>query len=321
MNILILQPRMDVAFKEGIVPDARGPIPPIRQHWLKFVELCATEHRRRKDNVTILELPLWQFTPEMVVKLNPDVVYVPHREKHSFTVPSKKIRVLYYMQSIFPWIFYVDPLGFAGGASIYPMDIKSGNSRSSRFDVLQKYVHTGASKFEQPPTRGFDETDYVLFLCQLPHDQTILYHSDVTVEQALQETCEVTKKLNVRLIVKGHPVNPSSMMGLKSLCAKYTHSEWYDNISIHDLIPNARVVVVVNSGTGMESLLRLRPVVTYGRCEYDAVTMKVKLNDNLEQCITNPTINEKNVRKFFDRWSSLTYDTTNPITFKQLGVQ
>lgn len=319
MKVLFLQPRMDVAFKEGPVSDVRGPIPPIRQHWLNFVAHAAAEHRRRKDQVTVLEHPLWKFTPEMVMEMKPDLVYVPHREKHSFAVSSTKIRVLYYMQSVFPWIFYVDPLGFAGGSSMYPMNIKDGNARSKKFDELYNYVKSGASKFEQPPTRGFPEKDYVLFLCQIPHDQTILYHSNVKVEDALRDTLEVTKRLGMHLVVKGHPVNPGSMTEMKSMCAKYKHSEWYSDISIHDLIPNARAVVVVNSGTGMESLLYLRPVVTYGRCEYDVVTMKAKLNDNLDQCITKPQIDEKNVRRFFDKWCNLTYDTTNLETFKKLG--
>ena len=39
MQVDIYMPRMDVMFKEGPVPKERGPIAPIRQHWIKFIDI------------------------------------------------------------------------------------------------------------------------------------------------------------------------------------------------------------------------------------------------------------------------------------------
>ena len=320
-KVLILAPRLDVMFKEGPMPTARGPIPEIRTHWANFVVCVEQEHLRRGDNVTVLELPLWQFNPAMVNEAAPDVVYIPHKERRSFPV-DPAIDARYYMQSVFPWRFYVDSMGWAGGASGYPFNkfVLNGDANAGYFEALQSYALSNGSKFEQPPIRkNLNLPDnYVFFPCQIPHDETIKYHSDVTVEMALAHTCEITASMNLPLVVKGHPVNPGSMATLYSICTKYPHTIWVDDVSIHDLIPKSRAVVVVNSGTGMESLLHLKPVVTFGRAEYDVVTMNAGLGGELKTMLTLPHFNLNNVKKFFNSWCTWTYDTRSPSDFNKL---
>lgn len=323
-KVLILKPRLDVMFKKGPVPMERGPIAPIRIHWKNFVELCYEEHRKRGDNVQILELPLWQFTPKIIEDINPNIVYIPHRESHSFSV-SSPIEARYYMQTVFPWRFYVDSKGFAGGASFYPLKLFKTTDSTQWFDKLREYSLSGKSKFDQPQ-KGRALTDkvepYIFFACQIPHDETIKHHSAVTVEQALEETLKASQKHKYNVIVKGHPVNPGSMENLKKISTKYTNSIWVDDVSIHDLIPKAKAVVVVNSGVGMESLLYLKPVITFGRAEYDVVTFSVDLNGKMYDLIKDVEhlkVNEEEIKEFFDIWCNLTYDTTNNLDFVKLG--
>jgi hypothetical protein len=42
--------------------------------------------------------------------------------------------------------------------------------------------------------------------------------------------------------------------------------------NVNDLIVHASAVYTINSGVGFESLLHLKPVITFGRVEYDCVT-------------------------------------------------
>jgi capsule polysaccharide modification protein KpsS len=223
---------------------------------------------------------------------------------------------------VFPWQFYIDSKGFAGGASRYPFDFDRGREipPGSFYAQMQARAVTGESKFEQPPISEItikSDAPYVLFLCQIPHDETIKYHSDVRVWDALKYTLEATKELNMPLVVKGHPVNPGSMAPLHSLCMLYKHVYWFDKINIHDLIPKAHAVVVVNSGTGMETLLHKRPIVTFGRCEYDCVSNKATA-DNIVDILRSPVFNEKEVRAFFESWYEWTYDTRSGKSFENL---
>jgi len=309
MKVLILKPRLDVMFKKSIITSARGHVQPIRMHWERIVDKI--QHKHRQDDVYVYEAPLWQFSPELVDSFGADIAYIPHKEQHNF---GCKTNAMFYMQTVFPWRFYVDSKGFAGGSTLYGMSPDQGNADSGAFEKLREYVLSGKSKFDQPTLGALDTKslgEYILFPCQIPHDETIKYHSDVTVEQALDETCRVTESLGIKLVVKGHPVNPSSMHSLKQIANQYKHTVWYDTVHIHDLISNAKVVVVVNSGCGMESLLHKKPVITYGRAEYDCVTMKCILNNNLRELLSTPVFNEFQVKKFFDKWCSLTCDTTN----------
>jgi len=320
-KVSILFPRLDVTFKEGPVPEGRGEIPPIRIHWQNFKDKLLQHHMLKAgDKVSIIEKPLWQFTTEFVESLDADIVYIPHKSTDTFPVSGKEVR--YYMQSVFPFQFYIDSKGFAGGSSRYPFDYDWNLEipHGSFYAQMQARALAGESKFAQPPMGKITvESDgpYVLFPCQIPHDETIKYHSDISVLDALMATCEATKKLNMPLVVKGHPVNPGSMAPLYQAVKQYDHVHWVDDVSIHDLIPNAHAVVVVNSGTGMEAMLHKRPVITFGRCEYDCVSNKATA-DNIVDVLRSPVFNEKEVRAFFESWYEWTYDTRNGNSFNGL---
>jgi hypothetical protein len=261
---------------------------------------------------------LWQFTPEFTESLKADIVYVPHKSSDTFPVRDTIVR--YYMQSVFPWQFYIDSKGFAGGSSAYPFLIDKNRDipHGSFYGQMQARAALGESKFAQPASRKLDlPSDFVFFPCQIPHDETIKYHSSVTVPEALEATCRATQTLNIPLLVKGHPVNPGSMTPLRDLTTKYKHVKWIDDVSIHDVIPHARAVVVVNSGTGMETLLHKRPVVTFGRCEYDCVSNRAT-TDNIVDILWDPKFDEKAVRAFFESWYEWTYDTRSSKSFERL---
>ena len=318
MKVRILFPRLDVMFKEGPVPETRGAIPEIRIPWVTVANRILHAHRMKGDDVELIEKPLWQFTPEYTESLETDIVYVPHKSRDTFPVRDTDVR--YYMQSVFPWQFYIDSKGFAGGSSAYPFlfDKNRDVPHGSFYGQMQARAALGGSKFEQPPSQKLDlPDDFVFFPCQIPHDETIKYHSSVTVPEALEATCKATKELNIPLFVKGHPVNPGSMAPLHELTTKYKHVRWIDNVSIHDIIPHARAVVVVNSGTGMETLLHKRPVVTFGRCEYDCVSNRAT-TDNIVDILRDPKFDEKAVRAFFESWYEWTYDTRSSKSFERL---
>ncbi len=307
-KVCILFPRLDCTFKEGPVPETRGEIPPIRVHWQNMCNYLIQMHRSDYMSVTVIEKPLWQFTTEFVESLDADIIYVPHKSTDTFPVREKNI--LYYMQSVFPWQFYIDTKGFAGGASFYPLIIEDRPiSINSFYAKMQIRANLGESKFSQPPSQILNlPKKFFFFPCQIPHDETIKYHSDISVLDALVATCKATEKLNVPLIVKGHPVNPDSMIPLHQATYKFKHVIWVDNVNIHDIISRAIAVVVVNSGVGMETLLHKKPVVTFGRAEYDCVTNKATVDDIVD-VLQNLKFDEKKVVAFFETWYEITHDT------------
>ena len=273
-SVVILKPRLDVTFKKGAVPDKKGPIQPVRQHWANFVKVKVKEHKKKGDKVQIIEKPLWQFTPEFVNEINSDSVYVPHHEEKTFLCDTRSKQVLYYMQMVFPWMFQVDPKGWCADASVWP--IQPAEKTNGRiFEALRKNALSGNSKFDQPEMQKLNLPEkFVFFPCQIPHDQTIKLHSDISVPEALEKTIEIAISLKMPLIVKPHPQNKVAMQPLLEIVKKH-HAKgiyWVDGINVHQLLSACEAVFTVNSGVGMEALLHWKPVYTFGRADYASVS-------------------------------------------------
>ena len=175
------------------------------------------------------------------------------------------------------------------------------------------------SKFDQPKRMyaDFPYRDYILFPCQLPHDETIQWHSKISVEQALHCVISYCEQRNKKLIVKGHPVNIASMEPLKLLTVSSSVTEYVEKGSIFDFIEYANLVCVVNSGTGFESILMKKPVVMFGDAEYDKVVNKANL-ENYMDVMDTATYDETQYRKFVNKWTTIMYNTNDPISFRKL---
>ena len=93
--------------------------------------------------------------------------------------------------------------------------------------------------------------------------------------------------------------------------------EYIEKGSIFDFIEHANLVCVVNSGTGFESILMKKPVVMFGDAEYDNVVNKANL-ENYVEVMDNASYDETQYRKFVNRWTTIMYNTNDPISFRKL---
>ncbi len=317
MNVLILKPRLDIMFKKGPVPTQRGDIPPIRQHWKNFVEERVAYHKFQKDNVKVVELPLWQMTPKLVEDFKADLTYIPHKERQNFMAPSS-MNVRYYMQTVFPWLFSVDENGWGGG-KMFQVKLDDEEKQTNIYEEYkEEYANKNISKFDQPK---IDENIklfpyYVFFPCQLPHDETIQYHSDYSVIECLSELMNFTMHWGIPLVVKGHPVNPASMAPLKEIVLEKQKEKpdmikWVENVSIHQCVKKCYAVYTVNSGVGMEALLHGKKVFRFGRTDYDEVSYKVEPNYNSLRYNwkTTPDLIQDKYPRFFEKYVQSHIDT------------
>ena len=307
MRVDIWMPRLDVAFKKGPVPEARGPVAPIRVHWIKFLESLRDRHVKLGHEVRVIEVPLWQITTDFVQDTSQmaDRIYIPHKMRENWWLDE---RVHYYMQMVIPNIFSIDNKGWCATASSYPIR-PDGDADSGVYKMLKARIKGNISKFDQPALKQTDlEPGYVFFPCQLPHDETIKYHSDVEV-----------------------PVNPGAMVTLRQgysdmLPEMNGRAHWVDDMSIHQLIDNAKVVVTVNSGVGLEAILHGKSVFTFGRADYDTVTRSCPaslMGDKMPAAmeLSYRDLDEEDIhiyKKFIDAWYNTHYDYENPRTFEKI---
>lgn len=282
MKVTICLPRLDCPFKNlGPISEQRGPLPPIRVHWANFVQCLSNAHENKGDQVTVIEKPLWQFSLDYVEQLAKDTdrLYMPHKQKVDFPAGEN---VYYWAQTVFPEYFTIDQNGWGANLSYLPLKIDDEraifeegyfNKVTSFFEQCRSRIQRNISKFDQPALMDIKDRFDILFVCQIPHDETILYHSDVSVRDALQLVLDDAKQNHYRVLVKGHPVNPGSMSELIQLTKEYHYNATYvcTEISIHDALKVSNVVAMVNSGVGFEAMLHSKVIFTYGRSEYQNV--------------------------------------------------
>ncbi len=272
---VVLKPRMDLPFKKFGLEIASDHIPDIRKHWVNVVDKFV------QGVSLVIEMPRWMFNNTIQKYFDGDcTMYVPHMEKHNF---KGNDLTQYYMQTVFPWLFTVDPLGWAGGAeyveTFKPDEIETCGTS---FNKLAEYVKAGNSKFQQPPKSNLDMPKPFIFVpLQLPHDETIQWHSDVTVPEFVEKLCEWadSSEDNPLVLFKGHPVNLGAMEPLFEIVKQYKNVAWVNELSIHDAIPKAEATYVINSGTGQEAMLHDASVVAFGRCDYQGAVIQGKIND------------------------------------------
>jgi capsule polysaccharide export protein KpsC/LpsZ len=281
-------------------------------------------HRDNNIDFTVDERPLWQFTPDNINQEQYDVIYVPHKEQHNFPLPTGKAR--YYMQTVFPEMFTVDTNGWGSHLSYLPLQLmdKPTYQQQENFELLKTRITRNVSKFDQPSSAEPIYSD-ILFVCQLPHDETIKFHSSVSVEKALETTLQwATKHLHGSntVVVKGHPVNPGSMEPLRRIIAQSEFgyaTRYLDNVSIHDCLRGTKLVVMVNSGVGFEAMLHEKPIVIFGNAEYSSVVSQALPSiESFNKARQQALYGKKHYVEWLNKFMQSAYDSRDVLTFEKL---
>jgi len=293
---VLLKPRLDIPFKKfGLERRNNAQLPEIRTHWEKFA--------LNDDSDLVIEMPRWSFNSTIEEFFPSDTKFlVPHVERHNWGGGDN---TQFYMQTVFPWLFTVDSQGWGGGASFVDKFDKYDDRSDEAFNLMRQYAFSGNSKFQQPKGTSFDYTgDFIFVPLQLPHDETIKYHSDVTVEEFVEAICKWCHAVPNRptAVFKGHPVNLAAMTPLMKIIAMYNNVMYITDHAISDLIPKAKATYVINSGVGQEAMLFDKPVVSFGRSEYEGAVINGKLddlNDAWDSVLRN---NERDMKQTYRNW-------------------
>lgn len=309
VNTVLLKPRLDIPFKKFGLQCAGSTMEPIRKHWANFANVI--------PNDLTIEMPRWMFNSAIETYFNKDTsILVPHTERIRWN--GRNTNTQFYMQTVFPWLFTIDEKGWSGGGKFVETFNPDDSYNEDAFDEMRKYILEGGTKFKQPESKYFKmENKFIFVPLQIPHDETIKYHSEVGVVEMVQALCDWadSSEDNPLIVFKGHPVNLASMEESKAIIEKSKRASYYTDLNIHDVIPKANAVYVINSGTGQESMLHDASVVTFGDSEYQAAVIRGDLND-LDETWRQVVADDKESRaKLYRKW----YDWyINKVTFNTL---
>jgi hypothetical protein len=276
---LIARPRLDCSFKRGPVPAVEGPpLNDVLSLFGKFIDNLEAHFAACGWEVVSDKKPLWQFELAEMQELAKsfDLVLFPHKLASQFPIGSN---ALYYKTTPIPEFLTVDPMGWGASLSFVPVDPEYTSESLSFFIDLQKRIDENKSVFLQPLASKLPyEKDYLLFICQIPHDETIQFHSAVSVVDALAGVIDYAEMRGRRLLVKGHPANRKSMAQLRAMTQDSKICTWIEEASIHDCLAGAERVFMVNSGVGFEAMLHGKTVVHFGHAEYSNVCLRAEPN-------------------------------------------
>jgi len=276
-KVLILKPRLDLPFKKFGLEIKSKHQPDIRKHWHTFADTLKQHHQQKGDTVVTVEAPRWSFHNTLVDEYDADISYIPHVERHNFQGNDS---CRYYMQTVVPWLFTIDKLGWGGGASFVGQDYDAQDDNGETFKTFQDRAKRGESKFEQPNVDSFTcGEDFIFCPLQIPHDETIKWHSKIEMIDLVEALCDWSDKTGHAVVFKGHPVNLQSMEPMRKVASGRDKVMWIDKANIHNIIPKAKAVYIINSGTGMESMCHEVPVVRFGDAEYNDAVITGNIRD------------------------------------------
>lgn len=308
-RVVILVPRLDLPWKKPVadssIPMVSEDVLELRLHWVRFATLLANACETAGIHAEILQVPAWEINRRFVESLGASVVLVPHRCRHDFE--SGATPVLFYMQEYFRWMFVVDPEGWSAAASVYPLalerftqfvehgaygyyrdKLESGNMPSKFAQPNQSFKkHVGSevrrpfwSRFFGSKEREVERSvvPKIFFPLQIRHDQSIQYFSDYKFDDVLQAVLDWGEQRGVEIHLKAHPANPKLMQEYLKRYPQTASRKWRTE-NVHDLIEECDAVFLVNSGVGFEALLHAKPIVMFGRAEYDCVAIRAQPNN------------------------------------------
>lgn len=312
---LMLRPRLDIPFKKMGLVLANSVNEPIRAHWQNFTNKIVADAKDNGDEFLVCTSPRWMFNNTIQDWFEHGVTtYVPHVEKHNW---KGNPQTLYYMQTVFPWLFTIDGDGWGGGMASLKTFNPDSNYSEETFDNLSSYIRRGGSKFKhlQPNRKnmGFGN-EYILVPLQLPHDETIKWHSNFSTEEFVEKLCQWGQEQSIPVVFKGHPVNLGAMKFLKDIIGKYNNCHYTSEGNFQQMLEEAGCVFVQNGGSGQEAMLLDKKVVVFADAEYNAAVIQGDIN-NLDQTWfdlqkDNFDDRKKMYRRWYDWYGRLTYSST-----------
>lgn len=258
----------------------------LRLHWVKFCDTLVDALIGSVTEVEKIIVPNYKINQELVNKEECDIIFIPHKIPAQIERPADK-KVLYYMQIMTRWLFTFDPEGWGPATSTYPFDFQYSSSSEDVFDDYKNFFLNGnRSKFDQKTrvnrsqlieSNEIPNDDYIFFPCQIPHDESIRFFCDHPEIDIIKSIVSWAKEAKVNIVFKGHPQNMESM---KPFFEITTGDQFYwSDASIHDLIEFSSGVFVINSGVGFEAIFHEKPIMTFGRADYDCVTVRSDIKD------------------------------------------
>lgn len=332
-NLAAHLPMLDLAWKNEVASDPLAlfqgrtlPLSMVDPKTLVIVELFIPPaifdfpHNEKQTHRTIRE---FFFHIIHILSANAELVIVPRMQMNwRYCLPkTRDCRVISYhtsgpvnpfhlhiQESPFAGYCSLDHAGFAGFATTatahaeiiaFVANVPDSILEENQQRLHQAYVANNISKYQQPtvPKQLPISGPYVFVALQVSTDMVAKLGWMSGLEM-LAAVVEHYRGSGVRVVVKSHP-----------FCRSIEVADYLDELektgeiirgvgSIHQLIRDAQVVITVNSGVGLESLMHGKLVVVTGACDYSYAAATAKSRGELWGILnSDPVPDQKRIQQ------------------------
>ena len=143
------------------------------------------------------------------------------------------------------------------------------------------------------------EPGYILFTVQNPNDMAVRLHGNgMSVMEALEKTVVYCQERGKRLIIRGHPRNMEWNLDYMKRFPESQGHVWDNSTNINVLLKNCEMLVTLGSGSGLDAIFHEKPVVIFGRADYESVVNRVTDLNNYKDVLDNAAVNVQDYRNF-----------------------
>lgn len=250
----------------------RSQIPKKRYSEL-FTEKILDLLKNRGHLTKLIITPFREINENSVNSYHFDLAFIPGSNYFEFT--RANCQLIFYNQGYFNSLINCDHWGWGASNSMYPIEYSKGNEESDVFTQYQQKAHIEST--QNPIEFNVAEFEYILFIKQNDKDPS-LYFSKFNQERVINSVEKWAKQQSIPIIVTQFPT--------------------------HYLISCCKAVYTMNSNIGCLSMFYYKPIVTFGKSIYDAVTIHGDL-DNLNSVWQkvmqdDGTVRLKKYKKFID---------------------
>lgn len=230
----------------------------------------------------------------------------------SFHSQGAEGNVLRLKESYWPPYYTADPRGFSGFSTLarnpdaVADEVRKIPRRQARkfvSDIRQEALDRNVSKYEQPAERDAKlPRDFYFLPLQTVEDPVAQFAYLDQLDVAAQ-LAKVAADTGAAVVVKRHPLCKSQTVEerLEDLNRDFANLR-LSTASVHQLIGQSKAVVGCNSGVLFEALIHGKPVVTFGKSDFEIATRSFNRLGELGEALADAERLDPDFRDRFLTW-------------------
>lgn len=218
-----------------------------------------------------------------------------------------------YKGAYYESLWYFDSDGYGGFSNICNKNLLENVNAKIDYDgfynksVIPLISKTKYENDNKKPLESNIPQDNFLFVALQVENDTVMSLKQIETLKMIERVIEVSDSMGIPTVIKCHPKAPNRhkiTLHVKRLCQdcqNKNRSVYISEGNVKELLNRCKAVFVINSGVGFEGMLRLKPVFTFGKSDYNQGAYNNYSTSQIIDTLQNP-IDINVTKQFLYHW-------------------